>query len=374
MKILFTGGGTAGHVNPALAVAGYIKSVRPEADIRFAGAQGAIEERLVKRAGYPLYTFPLTGLSRQLSLQGLRKNAEALAKAAKARRQAEQALREFRPDLVMGAGGYASYPAVAAAVKLGIPSAMLEVNATPGLVVKQMSRRVDCVFTSFAETEPYLKGAKKVVLTGSPVRQEIVSAQPEGLKQRLFGPEAGPMALSFWGSVGAYYMNQKMSRCIQLCAEQKKFCMVHGAGSNNYQWMPEYIQQMGVDLSQARNVDLREYIFDMDKVLCEADLVVCRAGASTLAEVCAAGKPSLIVPSPYVADNHQEKNARLLERRGAAQVMLESEVDGPGLYRAIESLLADPDRLAQMGRKAKELAKTDASARIYREICQLIGQ
>lgn len=138
--------------------------------------------------------------------------------------------------------------------------------------------------------------------------------------------------------------------------------------------MPEYIQKMGVDLSQARNVDLREYIFDMDKVLCEADLVVCRAGASTLAEVCAAGKPSLIVPSPYVADNHQEKNARLLERRGAAQVMLESEVDGPGLYRAIESLLADPDRLAQMGRKAKELAKTDASARIYREICQLIGQ
>ena len=154
MKILFTGGGTAGHVNPALAVAGYIKSVRPEADIRFAGAQGAIEERLVKRAGYPLYTFPLTGLSRQLSLQGLRKNAEALAKAAKARRQAEQALREFRPDLVMGAGGYASYPAVAAAVKLGIPSAMLEVNATPGLVVKQMSRRVDCVYTSFAETDP----------------------------------------------------------------------------------------------------------------------------------------------------------------------------------------------------------------------------
>ena len=182
------------------------------------------------------------------------------------------------------------------------------------------------------------------------------------------------MALSFWGSVGAYYMNQKMSRCIQLCAEQKKFCMVPGAGSNNYQWMPEYIQKMGVDLSQARNVDLREYIFDMDKVLCEADLVVCRAGASTLAEVCAAGKPSLIVPSPYVADNHQEKNARLLERRGAAQVMLESDVDGPGLYRAIESLLADPDRLAQMGRKAKELAKTDASARIYREICQLIGQ
>lgn len=374
MKILFTGGGTAGHVNPALAVAGYIKSVRPEADIRFAGAQGAIEERLVKRAGYPLYTFPLAGLSRKLNFQGIRKNADALVKAMKASRQAEQVLKEFQPDLVLGAGGYASYPAVGAAVRLGIRCAMLEVNATPGLVVKRMSRKVDCVFTSFAETEPFLKGAKKVVLTGSPVRQEIVSARPDGLKQRLFGPKAGPMVLSFWGSVGAYYMNQKMSRCIQLCAQDKQFCMVHGAGASNYQWMPDYIEKMGVNLLQARNIDLREYIFDMDKVLCEADLVVCRAGASTLAEVCAAGKPSLIVPSPYVADNHQEKNARLLERRGAAQVMLESEADGPKLYQAIQNLLADPEKLAQMGQKAKALAKTDAAARIYRGICQLIGE
>ncbi len=161
MKILFTGGGTAGHVNPALAVAGYIRQQDPSADIRFAGAQGAIEERLVKRAGYPLYTFPLAGLSRKLSPKGLKQNVEALKKAAKASRRAEEILKEFAPDLVLGTGGYASYPAVRAAVRRKVPCAMLEVNATPGMVVKRMSRKADCVFTSFPETEPYLKGQKK---------------------------------------------------------------------------------------------------------------------------------------------------------------------------------------------------------------------
>ena len=161
MKILFTGGGTAGHVNPALAVAGYIKSQQPQADIRFAGAEGAIEERLVKRAGYPLYTFPLAGLSRKLNWKGIRQNVDALSKAAKASRRAREILGEFQPDLVLGTGGYASYPAVQAAVRQGIRCAMLEVNAAPGMVVKRMSRKVDCVFTSFAETGPQLPGAKE---------------------------------------------------------------------------------------------------------------------------------------------------------------------------------------------------------------------
>lgn len=374
MKILFTGGGTAGHVNPALAVAGYIKTKQPDADIRFAGAEGAIEERLVKRAGYPLYTFPLAGLSRKLSPKGMRQNINALSKAAKASKRAGEILDEFQPDLVLGTGGYASYPAVRAAVKKKMRCAMLEVNATPGMVVKRMSTKVDCVFTSFAETEAFLKGARRVVLTGSPVRQEIMRARPDGLKQRLFGPEAGPMVISFWGSVGALYMNQKMSECIELCALEKKFCIVHGAGSNNYKWMPEYIEKMGVSLSSATNVDLREYIFDMDKVLCEADLVICRAGASTLAEVCAAGKPSIIVPSPYVADNHQEKNARVLEKHGAAVVITEQEATGKGLYDTACGLLAQPAKLAEMGKKARTLAKTDAVERIYEGICNLVGQ
>lgn len=373
MKILFTGGGTAGHVNPALAVAGYIRQQDPAADIRFAGAQGAIEERLVKRAGYPLYTFPLAGLSRKLSPKGLKQNVEALKKAAKASRRAEEILKEFAPDLVLGTGGYASYPAVRAAVRRKVPCAMLEVNATPGMVVKRMSRKADCVFTSFPETEPYLKGAKKVVLTGSPVRQEILAARPNGLKERLFPGEKGPLVVSFWGSVGAYYMNQKMSRCIQLCAQEKKFCLIHGAGRNNYQWMPETIEKMGVRLDEAKNIDLREYIFDMDQVLCEADLVICRAGASTLAEICAAGKPSIIVPSPYVADNHQEKNARVLEKRGAAVVLLEQETTGDKLYETACQLLSQPDKLAEMGRRAKEMAKTDAADRIYQQIRAVAG-
>lgn len=369
MKILFAGGGTAGHVNPALAVAAYIQQQEPGADIRFAGARGAIEEKLVQRAGYPLYTFPLAGLSRKLTPKGIRQNIEALAKAARASKQAGEILKEFRPDFVLGTGGYASFPAVKAALRQKIPCAMLEVNATPGMVVKRLSTKVDCVFISFAETQAHLPGAKRVELTGSPVRPEILQAKAKTTRH-----PGGPLVVSFWGSVGAKYMNEKMCDCIALNAKSQAFFMIHAAGSNNYQWMPQRLKDGGVDLQQAAHIDLREYIYDMDQVLCQADLVICRAGASTLAEICAAGKPAIIVPSPYVADNHQEKNARVLEGHGAAVVITEQQATGQILYDTACRLLADGPGLERMGKQALSLAKTDALQQIYRGICQLAGK
>lgn len=370
MKILFTGGGTAGHVNPAIAVANYIKSVEPASDIRFAGAQGAIEETLVQRAGYELYTFPITGLSRKLDFAGIKKNVVALKKAAEAASMAKKILRDFKPDIVFGTGGYASFPAIRAATSLGIKCIIMEVNANPGVVIKKMAHKADCVLTAFESTQKYLGGAKKIVHTGSPVRAEIENIASQCAPQ----PKSGmPRVVSFWGSVGALYMNEKMSECIKLCAQQNKFSMLHAAGKSNYKWMPDYIKKLGLDLSAAPNIDLCEYIYDMADALKSADLVICRAGASTLAEICACGKPAIIVPSPYVVENHQEKNARVLEKNGAAMVIIEKECTGEILYSRALELLADADRLKKMGENAAAMHKSGAVSRIYKEICNQLA-
>lgn len=371
MKIIFAGGGTAGHVNPALAIADYMKKKDPGCAIAFSGGTGGIEERLVGRAGYPIYTFPLSGLSRSMSPAGLRRNIGAVKNTVSAISAAKKIIRQQKPDIVVGTGGYACFPMVYAAHACGVRTAMLEVNATPGVALRQLAKKADCVMVSFEETAAFFKDTKKVVYTGSPVRQELIDGvgKPHA---KLFDNDK-PTVLCFWGSVGAMYMNKKMEEFVSLLAEDGSFNLIQAAGRANYQWMPGEIRDRGVDLDHCGNIRLTEYIYDMADVMNASDLVICRAGASTLAEVCACGKPSLIVPSPYVADNHQEKNARALERAGAAVVALEQEVDGAGLFRQAKALLDDRAALAEMGRRARSLAKYDALDRIYAAIVDTVG-
>lgn len=361
MKVIFCGGGTAGHVNPAIAAADYFKK-QEDCEIWFSGAKGGIEEKLVSRAGYQLFAFPLAGLSRSVSLSGLRQNVRAGQNAVAAVNEAKKIIKRLSPDVVVGTGGYASYPMVAAAQKLGVKTALLEVNATPGVALKRLSHKADVVMLGFEETAQLVK-AKKAVLTGSPVREEIVRCRETGYPPIFAGDK--PMVLSFWGSVGALYMNKKMVDFIARAAAEGEFNLLHAAGASNYQWMPDEIRQKGCDLDHAGNIDLREYIFEMDKAMGQASLVICRAGASTLAEVCCAGLPSIIVPSPYVTGNHQEKNARLLERAGAAVVLTESECTGDKLYETARELLRQPDKLGKMGECALKRARPDALKRIY---------
>lgn len=361
MKVIFCGGGTAGHVNPAIAAADYFKK-QEDCQIWFSGAKGGIEEKLVERAGYQLFAFPLAGLSRSLSFSGLRQNVRAGQNAISAVREAKKILKKVQPDVVIGTGGYASYPMVAAAQQLGVKTALLEVNATPGMVVRRLSHRADCVMLGFEETAALVK-ARRTVFTGSPVREEIVHCHD--VEYSPVFAQKRPMILSFWGSVGALYMNKKMVDFIARAAQEGEFNVLHAAGVSNYKWMPDEIRQRGCDLDNASNIDLREYIFEMDKAMAQADLVICRAGASTLAEICCAGLPSIIVPSPYVTGNHQEKNARLLERAGAAVVITEPECTGDKLYETAQSLLRDPERLRKMSECAHKRARPDALRRIY---------
>lgn len=361
MKIMFAGGGTAGHVNPALAVAGYICRKEPGSQVWLSGGKGNIEEKLAAKAGYPVYIFPLKGLSRAKSLSGLKQTARALLDMQRATGQCKRILRELRPDVVMGTGGYASFPMVRAAIQLGLPTAVLEVNATPGVATRQLSKRASVTLLSFSETERLLPGAKKCVLTGSPVREEILTC-----RQRDYAPlfdNDKPTLVCFWGSVGAKYMNEKMCKVAELVVQRQEFNLLQVSGQAHYGWMKEELTRAGV-VTDRGNFRLTDYLYDMDRVLAKADLVLCRAGG-TLSELCAAGTPAIVVPSPYVADNHQEKNARILEQAGAVKVITEAEATPEGLYDAALTLLRDPDRLAGMSRCARAKAQPDVLENIY---------
>lgn len=360
MKIVFAGGGTAGHVNPALAVANYIRA-REESQVWLSGNRGGIEERLAQKAGYPIYTFPLKGLARGKSLAALKQDVLALRDMEQATRKCRTILRELKPDVVMGTGGYASFPMVRAAAQLGVKSAVLEVNATPGIATKQLSKKVDCTMIAYEETAALLPGARRVVLTGSPVRDEIVHCR-EREYAKLFDNDL-PTLVCFWGSVGAEYMNQKMVQTALMVTERQQFNLLQVSGASHYGWMKEALTREGVPVD-AGNFRLADYLYDMDRVMAKADLILCRAGG-TLAELCAAGAPAIVVPSPYVAENHQEKNARILEAAGAVKVITEKEATPELLYDTAWQLLRAPETLKQMGECAARKAQKDVLPHIY---------
>lgn len=364
MRIIFAGGGTAGHVNPAIAAADYI-SRHESCEIRFSGGKDNIEETLTAKAGYSIDTFPLTGLSREKSIKGLAKNIKAVRETLAAVSACKKIVREFKPDVVIGTGGYASFPMVYAASRCGIKTAVLEVNATPGIATKLLAKHVDCVMMSYAETQKLIPHAKKFVLTGSPVREEIVRCRDQSWTP-LF-QNGLPTLCCFWGSVGALYMNKKMEDFLIMASQRQEFNVLYSAGAKHYGWMREELLKRGLDPAACGNIDFRDYIYEMDHVLGAADLFLCRAGG-TLAELCAAGRPSVLVPSPFVAENHQEKNARILEKAGAAVVITEAESTADLMYETVLSLLRDPKQLSRMGENARGKAQPQALANIYKAI------
>jgi UDP-N-acetylglucosamine--N-acetylmuramyl-(pentapeptide) pyrophosphoryl-undecaprenol N-acetylglucosamine transferase len=372
MKLLITGGGTGGHVNPGLAIAKYVQSRRPDAEIRFAGTAAGIESRLVPREGYHLYTIDVRGLKRSFAPSAIAYNIATLQKSLKATSDAKKILKEFQPDAVIGCGGYASFPMVNAAQKMHIPTVLLEVNALPGVVTKSCAKKADRVLISFENTRALLENRPNIHLTGAPVRGEIIFADRQKAREKLGLAEDEKLVVSFWGSIGALYMNRHMVEFIRLESEKDAFRHIHATGAAAAKWLPESVKEAGVDLEKHPNIDIREYIYDMADVMAAADLVICRAGAATLGELCVMGKPSVIVPSPFVAENHQEKNARALEQKGACVVITEPECTAEKLYDTVTSLLDDEARLEEMSKAASQMAIVDSSEKIYRHILEAI--
>lgn len=372
MKLYITGGGTGGHVTPGLAIARYFESKRSDMEVRFAGTSRGIESRLVPREGYPLDTIEIVGLRRALNPAAIGHNLNALRLAAASIGTAKKLLRQAQPDVVIGCGGYASFPIVSAAQKLGIPTVLLEVNAYPGITTKMLAKKADKVLICFEEARELVGGGNKVVLTGSPVRGEIVFADRAKARAKLGLHPEDKLVVSFWGSMGAKYMNEHMAGMLALETKKgTKFHHVHATGSAAFQWLPKMAREQGAVL-QGGMVEVTEYIYDMASYMAAADLVICRAGAATIGELCALGRASIMVPSPYVAENHQEKNARALEHAGACEVLLEQEATPEKLLNMTERLLADNEKREAMGKAAAKLAQLDAGEKIYQEILTVL--
>ncbi len=371
MNLVFTCGGTGGHINPALAVAKMFRERYPDSNILFIGADG-MEQDLVPREGFRLETLKISGFQRKLTPKAIAENVKTALTLAGALRKAKRIVRDFHADAVIGTGGYASFPALRAGCRLKIPTLVHESNAVPGLATRLVADGVDRVLVSFEACRKNYSNPEKVVVTGTPCREEFLYQDRTQARKDL-GLEEKPLVVSCWGSLGAREMNKKIADFMVLEAETEAFRHIHATGSYGWRWMPDYVRDKGVDLSEHPAIEMREYIYDMPKVMAAADLMICRAGAATISELTVSGTPAIIVPSPNVADNHQEKNARVLEECGAAVVLRENECTGEGLYQTTSQLLADPRKLRSMREALAKLAVVDATERIVATVLELIS-
>ena len=371
MNILFTCGGTAGHVNPAVALARIFQQRHPDCKVLFVGADGGMETRLVPKEGYDIRTVTITNFHRSLKPKDLAHNMGTLINMQRSRAQARRILDEFQPDLVVGTGGYASYPVVKQAAARGIPTAVHESNAVPGLTTRALSRVVDRVLVGFEDSRAHYDDPDRVVVTGTPVRGDFFRYTRAQARQQLGLTDERPLLLSYWGSLGARVMNEQTVELMALEQEHGlPFHHIHGAG-RDYQRVMDELDRRGIDARQGE-LQVKEYIYDMPLVMAAADVVLCRAGASTISELTAIAKPSVLVPSPNVTANHQEKNARVLERQGAALVLLEPDSSGAVLFDTLSDLLKDTKRRDTMVRALGSMAVPDAGETIYRTLMELM--
>ena len=371
-KVIFTCGGTAGHVNPAIALAQRMQREDPEVEVLFVGAERGLEKDLVPKAGYAFKTVRISSFHRSLKPREIKHNLVSVVNLIRSPREARAILREFQPDVVIGTGGYASFPMVKAAAKAGIPTAVHESNAVPGLTTELLEPFADVIMVGFESCRKHYKHPEKIMVTGTPVRGDFFALTKQQAKEKMGVADGRPLVVSFWGSLGASGMNRQMADMLALEAAKEPFHHIHGAGKSGYPTMCQMLAEKGVDLTKHPSLQLREYIYDMDLVMRAADLVISRAGASTIGELTALGIPALMVPSPYVANNHQEKNARALEEAGGAAVLLEGECTPQRLFQTTCAILKDEQRLRDMEQAMASLGIRDATERIYEVIKNIV--
>jgi UDP-N-acetylglucosamine--N-acetylmuramyl-(pentapeptide) pyrophosphoryl-undecaprenol N-acetylglucosamine transferase len=359
LRVVLAGGGTGGHLYPGIAVARRFQARCPRAEVAFLGLRGGLEERLVPREGFPLYTVLARALQGRSKLQQL----GALGALGLGTLQALGILWRLRPHLVVGTGGYVMGPAVLAAALLRRPRVMLEQNLLPGITVRALARFAQMVFTSFPETAAYLPG-RRVEYTGTPVRQDICDTAPA----EAIDPEACLHLLIFGGSQGAHRINQAVLEALPLLARHaQRLRIVHQTGAADFEEVARAYQRT------ALQAEVQPFLYDMAVRYRWAHLVLCRAGASTLAELTACGKPSILMPYPYAADDHQRLNALALQQHGAAQVILDAELTGTRLSEAVQELLVSPEKLRQQAIQSRRLGRPQAADAIVTACLRLLG-
>ncbi len=368
-RILIATGGTGGHINPALGTAGYIKEKNPTAEIVFVGTADKMEARLVPEAGYELRTIEISGFWRSFSPEAIKHNIGTVSKLLKASSQAKKIIQSFKPDLVIGFGGYVSGPVLRMAAKMGIPTAIHEQNAFPGVTNKALAGKVDRVMLTAIQAEKHIKPKNPCVLTGLPIRGDILKGDRDFARAEL-GLTDKPLILSMGGSLGAKPVNDAVKGLILNKYKDNDCVFLHATGKNSDRFKDE-LEENGVDLKANPHIRIVEYI-DIPKCLPAADLVIGRSGASTLSELQALGKPSILIPSPYVTENHQYHNAMALVENGAAEILEEKDLTPESLTERVNALLKNRNKLSEIGKCAKEMAVLDATERIYQTLCEIV--
>lgn len=372
MRVLIAAGGTAGHINPALAIAGALKKRHPDAEIHFAGRQKGMEYGLVSKAGYAFHPIEVNGIQRRLTPKNIARNLVALWHLALSGPRAGAILREVKPDLVIGAGGYVSGPVVQAAARRGIRTAIHEQNAFPGVTNKLLAPDVDIVFAAVPAAVEKLGAPEKTQVVGNPVRPEVFekAGERDAIRAQL-GAGDRTVILSFGGSLGARRVNEVVA---DLCAweqkEHKPVLHIHATGQYGVELFQNLEKEKG--FAPGESLVVKEYINNMPELLAAADLVISRAGALTLAELEAEGRAAILIPSPNVAENHQYYNAMELQKAGAAVVIEEKDLTGEKLVSTVSGLLAEPGKLAAMGRNARTLSVDDSLDRIADALMKLV--
>lgn len=370
MRVIIAAAGTAGHINPGLAIANKIKSEEKDSKIIFIGTTRGLENDLVPRAGYELKTIDAYGLSKKISLENFKK----MYKTFKGYGEAKEIIKEFKPDIVIGTGGYICGATISAAHSLKIPTMLHESNAFPGKAIKMLANKTDTILVSFKDAIPRIKKAKNIVFTGTPVKivkKDYTSEEKEKIIKELGLNEDAPIVLVFGGSQGAKKINDAMLEIVKNDGNTE-YQVVWATGPKQYDIIKEEMENLQININNIKNMKVIPYIYNMEEMMNVVDVIVSRSGAMTITEISNLGKPAILIPLPNVSHNHQLYNAKALENIGAAKILLNNDVNGKRLDEAIKEIISDKAHMKEMGKNALKISTVNAKETIYAEIKKLV--
>lgn len=370
MKVIIAAAGTAGHINPGISIANKIKQEEKDSKIIFIGTTRGLENDLVPRAGYELKTIEAYGLSKKLTIDNIKK----MYKTLKGYREAKKIIQEFKPDIVIGTGGYICGATISSAHTLKIPTMLHESNSFPGRAVKMLAKKTNTILVSFQDAIPRIKHAQNVVYTGTPVKikkQEYSMDEKNKILKEIGLKETKPIILVSGGSQGAQKINEAIIEIIKN-KWNKNYQMIWATGPKQFDKIKGDLENNQININRVENMKIMPYIYNMEEIMNVIDVAIGRAGAMTVTEIANLGKPSILVPLPNVSHNHQLYNAKVLENIGAAKIILNEELTGKKLNDKIEEIILDSSKMQKMGENALKVSVTEVEDRIYQEVKKLV--
>lgn len=370
MKVIIAAAGTAGHINPGLAIANKIKKENKDAKIMFIGTTRGLENDLVPRSGYELKTIDAYGLSKKISIDNFKK----ICKTIKGYGEAKKIIKEFNPDIVIGTGGYICGATITAAHNLKIPTMLHESNAFPGKAVKMLAKKTNTILVSFKDAIPRINNANNIVFTGTPVKIKKIEYNINE-KSKIINDiglnQLKPIVLVFGGSQGAKRINETIIEIIKN-KMNKNYQIIWATGPKQYDEVKENLEKNNININNIKDIKIIPYIYNMEEIMNCVDVIVARSGAMTITEISNLGKPSILVPLPNVSHNHQLYNAQVLEKVNAAKIILDNEIKGENLNNTIEQIVLNKKTMDEMGQNALKVSTTNAEDKIYNEIKKII--